>query len=99
MAGGRHVDSVLAEASRAKCRLSFAEVLEAGLPAVYQQYGEQLLFMDGKIYDASDSSSLAEIPLIVASAADQAVGLEFGWRHQGDCSCLFCSKRPVHEAA
>ena len=27
-----------------------------GLPAVYQQFGEQLLYMDGTIFDASDPS-------------------------------------------
>jgi hypothetical protein len=99
MADGRLIESVLAEASRAKRRLSFEEVLEAGLPAVYQQYGDRLLYMDGRIFDASDPSSLAEIPLIVAGAAEQAVGVEFGWRHAGDCPCLFCSKRSADEAA
>lgn len=72
-------------------RLSLAEVVNAGLPAVYQQYGEQLLYVDGRIFDASDPSSPAEIALIAAGEADQAVGLEFGWRHSGDCSCLLCS--------
>jgi hypothetical protein len=99
MADGRLIESVLAEASRAKRRLSFEEVLEAGLPAVYQQYGDRLLYMDGRIFDASDPSSLAEIPLIVAGAAEQAVSVEFGWRHAGDCPCLFCSKRSADEAA
>jgi hypothetical protein len=99
MADGRLIESVLVEASRAKRRLSFEEVLEAGLPAVYQQYGDRLLYMDGRIFDASDPSSLAEIPLIVAGAAEQAVGVEFGWRHAGDCPCLFCSKRSADEAA
>jgi hypothetical protein len=99
MVDGRLIESVLAEASRAKRRLSLEEVFEAGLPAVYQQYGDRLLYMAGRIFDASDPSSLAEIPLIVAGAAEQAVGVEFGWRHDGDCPCLFCSKRPADEAA
>ncbi len=99
MTGERRVESVFAEASRAKRRLSFEEVLEAGLPAVYQQFGEQLLYMDGRFFDARDPSALAEIPLIVAGAPDQAVGVEFGWQHSGDCSCLFCAKRPADEAA
>jgi hypothetical protein len=99
MVDGRHVATVLAEASRAQRRLSLEDVFKAGLPAVFQEFGERLLFMDGRIYDASDSSSLAEILLGVVCEPDQTVGLEFGWRHAGDCSCLFCAKRSAHEAA
>jgi hypothetical protein len=99
MADGRHVERVLAEASRARRRLSLEEVINAGLPAVYQGFGEQLLYMDGTIYDASDPSSLAEILLGVVCEPHRAVGLEFGWRHTGDCSCLLCSKPSADEAA
>ena len=95
---GAHVESVFAKASSAKRRLSLEEVLEAGLPAVYQQFGEQLLYMNDRIFDASDPGSLAEILLIVAGEAERAVGVEFGWRHAGDCSCSFCSKRPAAAA-
>ncbi len=91
MADNGRVEKVLAEASRARRRLSLADVVNAGLPAVYQQYGERLVYMDGRIFDASDPSSPAEIANIVAGEADQAVGLEFGWRHAGDCSCPFCA--------
>jgi hypothetical protein len=89
----------LAEVSRARPRLSFEEVLTIGLPAVYQEFGERLLFIEGRIYDASDPSSPVEILLNVVRKPDHMVGLEFGWRHAGDCSCLLCSRRAADEAA
>jgi hypothetical protein len=99
MADRGQVESVLAEASHARRRLSLEEVVDAGLPAVYQGFGERLLYVDGTIFDARDPSAPAEIPLGVGGESDQAVGLEFGWQHVGDCSCLFCSTRPANEAA
>jgi hypothetical protein len=99
MPDGRLVEKMLAEASRARRRLSLADVVNAGLPAVYQQYGEQLIYLDGRIFDASDPSSPAETSLLVEGDADQAVGVEFGWRHAGDCSCPFCANdRPTERA-
>jgi hypothetical protein len=95
----RLIERVLAEASRAKCRLSLEEVFEAGLPAVYQQYGDLLVYMDGRIFDASDPRAVTEVSPTVAGAAIKVVGVEFGWRHAGDCSCLFCVHRPADEAA
>ncbi len=99
MTDERRVEKVLAETSRAQRRLSLAEVMNAGLPAVYQQYGEQLIYLDGRILDASDPSAPAETSLIVEGEADQAVGVEFGWRHSGNCHCRFCSTdRPIGRA-
>lgn len=91
MTNERRVEKALAEASRARRRLSLADVVNAGLPAVYQQYGEQLVYLDGTIFDASDPRALTATPILVVDEADKAVGLEFGWRHAGDCSCRFCS--------
>jgi hypothetical protein len=79
------------EPSRARRKLSLEEVRSAGLPASYQGFGERLHYVDGTIYDARDPSSPAEIPLGAADEADQAVGLEFGWQHAGDCACSLCS--------
>ena len=98
MPDARFIKGLLATASHARRRLSFDEVLEAGLPAVYQQYGERLLYLDGRIFDVSDPEAIAEIMLVGVGAADQAVGLEFGWRHAGACSCRFCATRPTDTA-
>ena len=88
MADTRQVATALAETDHARRRLSLEDVLKAGLPAVFREFGEQLLFMDGRFYDASDPGSLAEILVGVVYEPEQAVGLEFGWRHVGDCPCL-----------
>jgi hypothetical protein len=98
MADGRRIERVLAKASRAGRRLSLEEVRSAGLPAVYEEFGERLLYLDGAVFDASDPSSPAEVSLGVAGEPKQAVGLEFGWQHAGDCSCHFCSRQPADEA-
>jgi hypothetical protein len=89
------IDGVLAAPGRAGRRLCLEEVLEAGLPAVYQRYGERLLYLEGRIFDASDPGALAEVAVIAAGAVSEAVGLEFGWQHAADCSCAFCSVEPT----
>ena len=81
----RYIEQVLTETGRARRRLSLTDVVNAGLPAVYSQFGEQLLFMDGRIYDASDPSLLTEVPIAATGESDETVGLEFGWQHAGDC--------------
>ena len=97
---GRQVERVLADAGQGRRRLSLADVLDVGLPAVYQQYGEQLVFIDGRIFDASDPSAPAEIHSNASDEADVAVGVEFGWRHVGDCSCRLCAAdRTAHRPA
>ncbi len=82
-------------AHRAGRRLCLEEVLEAGLPAVYERYGERLLYLEGWIFDASVPGALAEVAFITTAAASEAVGLEFGWQHAGDCSCAFCAGEPT----
>ena len=98
MANGQKVKGVFAKARRAPRRLSLADVVSVGLPAVYQQFGDQLIYMDGSIFDASDPSLIAEI-VNVADESDRAVGLEFGWRHADGCSCLVCSNDRPEERA
>jgi hypothetical protein len=90
MTDPRPIEGMLAANSRARRRLSLDEVLAAGLPAVYQRYGDRLLYADGRIFDASDPNALVEISPIAPGVTAQAVGLEFGWRHAGDCACDFC---------
>ena len=75
----------------ARRRLSLVDVMNVGLPAVYSQFGERLIYEDGRIYDARDPSSLTEIPLTAADRSGEAVGLEYGWKHAGDCGCHLCA--------
>ena len=98
MANGHKLKGVLAKARRAPRRLSLADVVSVGLPAVYQQFGDQLIYADGSIFDAGDPSLIAEI-VHSAGASGQVVGLEFGWQHAAGCSCPLCSNdRPAKPA-
>jgi hypothetical protein len=98
MTDPRPIEGMLAADSQARRRLSLDEVLATGLPAIYQRHGDRVLYLDGRIFDASDPKELAEILPIAPGAAASAVGLEFGWRHVGDCGCDFCSGGAAAEA-
>jgi hypothetical protein len=89
MTDGR-IRGTLAAKRNASPRLSLEDVLNAGLPAVYRDHGEHLLFRDGRIFDGSRVGAAAVEPLIVLGSGHEAVGLEFGWRHVAGCSCSLC---------
>jgi len=72
-------------------------VVAAGLPAVFQDFGEHLIYRDGTIFDAAHGGSE---PILVVDGLDEAVGLEFGWRHASGCGCCYCQAgRPDHDEA
>jgi hypothetical protein len=77
--------------------LSFKEVIESGRPAVYSQFGDALLYMDGVLFDVLDPGSPAElwhkVPADDSRLASHTVGIEYGWRHVSGCSCDFCMRR------
>jgi hypothetical protein len=76
-------------------RLSFNEVIETGRPAVYSQFGDALLFMDGALFDVLKPGSPTElwrkVPRDDPRFAGRAIGIEYGWRHVSGCSCDFCA--------
>jgi hypothetical protein len=75
-------------------RLSFREVVNSGRPAVYRQFGDSLLFVDGTLFDVLKPGSPIElglkVPLEDPHFVRRAVGIEYGWRHALDCSCDAC---------
>jgi hypothetical protein len=75
--------------------LSLKDVIEAGRPAVYRRFGDELLFMDGTLYDVGQSSSPTELalqtPLHDPRFENETVGIEYGWRHALGCSCPLCT--------
>ncbi len=72
-------------------RLLLEEVLEAGLPAYFFDHGEQLVYLDGELYDLSDAKkgkgSLRALP---HSILESGVGIEYGWHHSEHCACPLC---------
>ena len=73
-------------------RLLLDEVRAAGLPAYFFDHGEQLVYLDGELYDLAAADETAPRPL-AHTILESGVGIEFGWHHTGRCACRFC--RPV----
>ena len=65
-------------------------MVAAGLPAVFQDFGEHLFYRDGAIFDSARTGSAGEHPILELESLDDAVGLEFGWRHASGCACGYC---------
>ena len=83
-------------AARGKRCLSSAEVLASGEPALFEDFGERLLYADGRLIDlvaARDTHDGALIaPLLPLSIIETGVGLEFGWHHAAACPCAACRR-------
>ena len=90
------VDDLLARLAptQSKRRLSSADVLALGEPAIFDDFGERLLYADGRLIDllavrrSFDGALIA--PLLPASIIETGVGIEFGWRHAATCGCASC---------
>ncbi len=80
--------------ARGRRRLSLQEVRESGLPALFFEYGDALLYLDGQLYNAADwvvsEVSAAPQPL-PAQILENGVGIEYGWQHAANCTCRFCA--------
>ncbi len=99
MADGSEMRRILAETSAVRRRLSFTEIVEAGLPAAYCEFGERLVYLDGKLLDARQPDAAVEIPIDGGVGLDKVVGIEFGWRHVSACECRFCARWRAQRAA
>jgi len=85
---------------RLRPRLSLEDVVAAGLPAVFQDFGEHLIYRDGTIFDSAHDGPLGEHAIHVGDGLDETVGLEFGWRHASGCGCCYCQAgRPDQDEA
>ncbi len=81
--------------ARGRRRLSLQEVRESGLPALFFDYGDALLYLDGRLYNAGDwvtpdVTSTPPQPL-PAQILENGVGIEYGWQHAAGCACRFCA--------
>jgi hypothetical protein len=76
-------------------RLTFDEVLECRRPAVFQDFGDWLLYLDGQVYILRDvdprDDPEATPPVLDSRYLAHPAGIETGWRHSHDCDCELCS--------
>jgi hypothetical protein len=76
-----------------RTRLTFEQVRQTRVPAVFQKYGERVLFLDDRVFlfdgDDGDPGHSAG-PTVIDASAIEEVGIEYGWRHAYDCHCRFC---------
>jgi hypothetical protein len=75
-------------------RLSFEQILQGQLPAIFVDYGEHILFFDGRVFDFGDKDrahGLSLCPSVLdATLLKGCIGIEYGWRHADGCRCRFC---------
>jgi hypothetical protein len=73
-------------------RLTFEQVRQSRVPAIFQKYGERVLFLDDRVFLFDEDSGLGPEggPTVIDASALEDVGIEYGWRHASDCRCLFC---------
>jgi hypothetical protein len=74
--------------------LSLTEVRRIGRPALFLDWGEQLLFRDETIFDLHETDDgrghvypPKELP---AQMLETAAGIDYGWRHLTGCDCTLC---------
>lgn len=84
--------------------LALREVREIGLPAIFLDYGEALLYLDGQLFSLRDvrgpemTSGVLPAPL-PDQVLDCGVGIEYGWRHVAGCACGLCCDHSEERAA
>ncbi len=72
-------------------RLLLEEVLEAGLPAYFFDHGEQLVYLEGELYDLSEAKrGHGPLQALPHSIIENGVGIDYGWHHTGHCACPLC---------
>ena len=91
-----------ATGARSRALLSLDEVRASALPAYFYDYSEELLYLDGELFDLRDVETAARtgvdpLPLPREILAN-GVGLEYGWRHVAGCVCHCCRELSLEAA-
>ncbi len=94
----------LTHPSQGSRRLDLREVRECGAPAVFFDYGEALLYLDGQLFSLRDvrekpGRAMLLPPPLPAQVLEIGVGLEYGWRHVSGCRCHLCRNGEQEQAA
>ena len=77
-----------------RTRLTFEQVRQSRVPAIFQKYGERVLFLDDRVFlfdDEDGDLGPGAGPTVIDASALEEVGIEYGWRHAYDCHCRFCA--------
>jgi hypothetical protein len=74
--------------------LSLDEVRAAGYRAFFTDWGEALLYDEGRLFDVREIATARRAgrrptPL-PAKVLEAGVGIEYGWRHAAGCDCWAC---------
>lgn len=75
-------------------RLTLQEVREIDRTAFFFDFGEALMYKDGKLFDIRSWG--AEVPTgapltpLPDAVLENGVGIEYGWQHLKDCDCHLC---------
>ena len=77
--------------------LSLAEVRSVGRTALFLDWGEALLYRDGRLFElqTSPGEQAMDYPpkLLPDEILEHGVGIEFGWRHLDGCDCWACQEQ------
>ncbi len=88
--------------ARSRALLSLDEVRASGLPAYFYDYSEELLYLDGQLFDLREVEAAeragTDPPPLPREILESGVGLEFGWRHVAGCACPYCWRRSLEPA-
>jgi hypothetical protein len=95
-------DGGAAEGARPRPLLSLDEIRASGLPAYFHDHGEELLFLDGELFDLREAEAAQhagkEPQPLPREILENGVGIEYGWRHVPDCVCHYCWQRALEAA-
>jgi hypothetical protein len=99
--GAGHISNATSGA-RSRALLSLDEVRASALPAYFYDYSEELLYLDGQLFDlrdveAAERAGVDPLPL-PREILENGVGLEYGWRHVAGCACHCCRQRALEAA-
>jgi hypothetical protein len=83
--------------------LTFEEVTASRRTALFQEFGDLLLYLDDTVFILQDEDSGADpgkTPAVLdLHSLAHAVGVEIGWRHAEGCDCDLCTDAPQAHAA